>query len=604
MIKKIYINNFGKFNNYELEFDKGLNVIYGKNESGKSTILNFILMVLYGSQSKSKDLLQNKRRRYKPWNQEIMKGFIVIEKEGIDYKIERTFLNSNSTDIVDIYNLNTGSLINIPNPKQPGEYFFGIGYETLKKTLFIFSESIVINNDNTKDEITRKLVNLVTTGEEDTSFNSVVSKLDDKIYKIKSRSGKQGRLIDINNKIDNLKLEMEEALSDEKEKSILSNKISSLNKRKKDLVTRLENMQSLIFKKNEMKDILYTKKEYENKRSIYSTVNENREIEFIDEKIDSLNSENSLTKINVFDISIISFIISFTLFRVNKYLAIIVALVSIFIYFLNYSNKEKLKKEKIDKLIIRKEELQKKIEKLDYQSKENENEIYYMNKAIDEIDNYFSSQKMNISDVKYENIEDLRDEILIIDNEIVAIETSAKERFSGKKNFSTIEYEMAMAEKEKEKIEKEFQLYKTTRKLMEKSFERLENNYSVKLNEISSNIINDITNGKYSKLYISNDFSIKVEDSKTKDLIDWKYLSSGTIDQFYLSLRLALIDLLIENDESKILLIDDLFIRFDEDRMRKALDLLINKIEKFSQIFIFTSKEIDIQNFNYNIKRI
>nr|WP_276938603.1 AAA family ATPase [Helcococcus sueciensis] len=604
MIKKIYINNFGKFNNYELEFDKGLNVIYGKNESGKSTILNFILMVLYGSQSKSKDLLQNKRRRYKPWNQEIMKGFIVIEKEGIDYKIERTFLNSNSTDIVDIYNLNTGSLINIPNPKQPGEYFFGIGYETFKKTLFIFSESIVINNDNTKDEITRKLVNLVTTGEEDTSFNSVVSKLDDKIYKIKSRSGKQGRLIDINNKIDNLKLEMEEALSDEKEKSILSNKISSLNKRKKDLVTRLENMQSLIFKKNEMKDILYTKKEYENKRSIYSTVNENREIEFIDEKIDSFNSENSLTKINVFDISIISFIISFTLFRVNKYLAIIVALVSIFIYFLNYSNKEKLKKEKIDKLIIRKEELQKKIEKLDYQSKENENEIYYMNKAIDEIDNYFSSQKMNISDVKYENIEDLRDEILIIDNEIVAIETSAKERFSGKKNFSTIEYEMAMAEKEKEKIEKEFQLYTTTRKLMEKSFERLENNYSVKLNEISSNIINDITNGKYTKLYISNDFSIKVEDSKTKDLIDWKYLSSGTIDQFYLSLRLALIDLLIENDESKILLIDDLFIRFDEDRMRKALDLLINKIEKFSQIFIFTSKEIDIQNYNYNIKRI
>lgn len=604
MIKKIYINNFGKFNNYELEFDKGLNVIYGKNESGKTTILNFILMVLYGSQSKSKDLLQNERRRYKPWNQETMKGFIVIVKDGVEYKIERTFLNSNSTDIVDIYNLNTGSLINIPNPKQPGEYFFGIGYETFKKTLFIFSESIVINNDNSKDEITQKLINLVTTGEEDTSFNSVVSKLDDKIYKIKSRSGKQGRLIDINNKIDNLKLEMEEALSDEKEKGILSNKISSLNKRKKDLVTRLENMQSLIFKKNEMQDILYTKKEYENKRSIYSTVNENREIEFIDEKIDALNSENSLTKINIFDISIISFIISFILFRVNMYLAIVVALASILVYFWNYLNKEKSRKEKIDKLIIRKEELQKKIEKLDYQSKENENEIYYMNKAIDEIDNYFSSQKMNISDVKYENIEDLRDEILIIDNEIVAIETSAKERFSGKKNFSTIEYEMAMAEKEKEKIEKEFQLYTTTRKLMEKSFERLENNYSVKLNEISSNIINDITNGKYSKLYISNDFSIKVEDSKTKDLIDWKYLSSGTIDQFYLSLRLALIDLLIENDESKILLIDDLFIRFDEERMRNALDLLINKIENFSQVFIFTSKEIDIQNYNYNIKRI
>lgn len=604
MIKKIFINSFGKFNNYELEFKNGLNFIFGQNESGKSTILNFILMVLYGNQSKSKDLLQNERRRYKPWNQEVMKGFIVIEKDGIDYKIERTFLNSNSTDIVEIYNLNTGSSIDIPNPKEPGEHFFNLGYEAFKKTLFIFSESIVINNDNKKDEITRKLINLVTTGEEDISFRNVISKLEDKIYKIKSKSGKQGELVDISSKIDRLRLEMETALSDEKEKEELSKKISKLNQSKKDLMNRLEKMQTLISKKNERQDILYSRKDFENKRSMYITTNEKREIEIIDEKIDELNSENSFTKVNIFDISIITFISSFFLFNVNTYLALFVALASAILYILNYSKKENKKKEKIDKLLTRREELSKKVKNLNKQSNENENEIYYMDRAIDEIDTYFSLQNMDISEVKYENIESLKDEIYAINYEITSIESTAKERFSGKKNFSTIEYELSIAESEKVKLEKELELYETTKTLMQKSFESLENTFAVKLNEIASNIIFDITNGKYSKLYISNDFSIKVEDSKTKDLIDWKYLSSGTIDQFYLSLRLALIKLIVENHENRILLIDDIFIRFDEERMKNALELLTNNIHEFCQILIFTSKEINIENSTYNLLTI
>lgn len=604
MIKKIFINSFGKFNNYELEFKNGLNIIFGQNESGKSTIVNFILMVLYGNQSKSKDLLQNERRRYKPWNQEVMKGFIVIEKGGIDYKIERVFLNSNSTDLVEVYNLNTGSSVDIPNPKEPGEYFFDLGYEAFKKTLFIFSESIVINNDNKKDEITRKLINLVTTGKEDISFRNTISKLEDKIYKIKSKSGKQGELVDINRKIDRLKLSMENALNDEKEKEELSNKISKLNKDKKDLMNRLEKMQTLIAKKNERQDILYSRKDFENKRSIYITTNEKKEIEIIDEKIIELNDENSFFKINIFDLSIITFLASFFIFNVNKFLALFIVLASLIVYIFNYSNKEKKKKEKKDRLFIRREEISKKIDKLEKQNNDNENEIYYMDKAIDEIDTYFSLQNMDISEVKYENIESLKDEIYAINYEITSIESTAKERFSGKKNFSTIEYELVIAKKEKAKLDRELELYETTNALMQKSFEILENTFSVKLNEIASNIIYDITNGKYSKVFISNDFSIKVEDNKTKDLIDWRYLSSATIDQFYLSLRLALIKLIVENRENRILLIDDIFIRFDEERMRNALDLLTKNNKDFNQIIIFTSQERDFDNSIYNLTKI
>lgn len=41
-INKIKINSFGKLRNKEIEFKNGINILYGENESGKSTIMNFI----------------------------------------------------------------------------------------------------------------------------------------------------------------------------------------------------------------------------------------------------------------------------------------------------------------------------------------------------------------------------------------------------------------------------------------------------------------------------------------------------------------------------------------------------------------------------------
>ncbi|PJA08930.1 MAG: ATP-dependent endonuclease, partial [Flavobacteriales bacterium CG_4_10_14_0_2_um_filter_32_8] len=52
IIEKIKIKNFGRFKELSLEFDKTLNLLIGDNESGKSTILSAIDMVLSGSRSK------------------------------------------------------------------------------------------------------------------------------------------------------------------------------------------------------------------------------------------------------------------------------------------------------------------------------------------------------------------------------------------------------------------------------------------------------------------------------------------------------------------------------------------------------------------------
>ncbi|WHT49434.1 AAA family ATPase [Sporosarcina thermotolerans] len=60
-IKKIVIYGFGKHENKTIDFDDGVNVIYGQNEAGKTTIQQFIVQTLFGYPQKNSAQL-----RYEP----------------------------------------------------------------------------------------------------------------------------------------------------------------------------------------------------------------------------------------------------------------------------------------------------------------------------------------------------------------------------------------------------------------------------------------------------------------------------------------------------------------------------------------------------------
>ena len=64
-ISKIRIYGFGRLKNLEMDFSKDINIIYGPNESGKSTILAFIKACLYGLSSRGN---LSERTKYAPWD--------------------------------------------------------------------------------------------------------------------------------------------------------------------------------------------------------------------------------------------------------------------------------------------------------------------------------------------------------------------------------------------------------------------------------------------------------------------------------------------------------------------------------------------------------
>lgn len=67
LIKKLQINNFGKLKNKEITLNSGINVVYGENESGKSTLLDFIVSMFYGINKNKNGKDISNYDKYTPW---------------------------------------------------------------------------------------------------------------------------------------------------------------------------------------------------------------------------------------------------------------------------------------------------------------------------------------------------------------------------------------------------------------------------------------------------------------------------------------------------------------------------------------------------------
>jgi uncharacterized protein YhaN len=64
-------------------------------------------------------------------------------------------------------------------------------------------------------------------------------------------------------------------------------------------------------------------------------------------------------------------------------------------------------------------------------------------------------------------------------------------------------------------------------------------------------------------------------------------MSDGTCDQLYLSLRLATLQKYLETNEALPFLVDDILIRFDDDRAAATLGVLADLAAR-TQVLLFT----------------
>lgn len=99
-IKEAKIYNFGKLQNRTLEFKPGINLIYGENESGKTTLHMFLKSMLFGMEKqKGRASIKDPYQKYEPWHaSSYYCGALRFEVEGKPFYLERNFYSKEKKD--------------------------------------------------------------------------------------------------------------------------------------------------------------------------------------------------------------------------------------------------------------------------------------------------------------------------------------------------------------------------------------------------------------------------------------------------------------------------------------------------------------------------
>lgn len=176
-INRLHLRAFGKFIHRKIYFGNKFNIVYGENETGKSTLHNFIELMMYGFDEDTA-----KYNKYKPWNSPLYKGTVELGEEE-KYLISRDFL----LGTVQVFRkVNEANEYPIEDINVPGEHFFNINRVSFNNTVSISQ----LGNKTEKelaDELKNKIVNLSKTKDENISMDRIMQSL----YRIKEEAGSE-----------------------------------------------------------------------------------------------------------------------------------------------------------------------------------------------------------------------------------------------------------------------------------------------------------------------------------------------------------------------------------------------------------------------------
>ena len=648
-INKIKINSYGKLKNKEINLESNLNIIYGKNESGKSTLLKFILNIFYGASRNKKGRDISDFEKYKPWDSEEYSGKLTYELDNRNkYEIYREFnkknpniFNEKGEDIVKEFNID----------KNKGSEFFyeqtQISEDMFLATSVAMQQEVKIGK-NEQNILIQKISNLLETGEDNISYKKAVDKLNkmqlDKIGTERSREKPiniiKKNIYNIEEKINELKKYENIQYEIEDEKNSLKN-----NLKEKEIKNELLKEIKINNEKNNLENEKIKIKEKiveENKNKINIIKNNLEKInnKIIEEKnyqnnIDGKYEKNKLNKkLNLFFILLIIINILWILFipklvenKIIKY--IFLPTVPMFLIFYVFS-KNKLNK----KIKILEKNNKNNFEKINNEKNNLENEINIYKNNIEQLlneinkiksDNNFKSdlEKNNLIKKYEKNIDkneidyllkkdNINYDINLLENEIsnLKIEINKlelrKENIEPElENLSSMEEELYSLNEQYSNLRKTNDSIELVKKLLSRAYDNMKNSVSPVFTKKLSSNIETITKGKYCKLTFNDEQGLIVE-LENGNYIPAERLSIGTIDQLYLSLRLAMLDE-ISNEKVPIIL-DEAFAYYDNERLK---NILLYLLEEFNdrQIIIFTctDRETNIlnkENMNFNFIEI
>ncbi len=183
-VKKIAINAFGKITDKVIHLEDGINIIYGPNEAGKSSVHQFMEAMFYGQY---KPYTKNRQYEsvhelYNPWSGGGYGGALVLEDGGHRVRIERQLTKGNESlavyddrngmDISGRYDYN-----NVIRQVEPGLYHFGFNKSTYRNTVSI-TQMGSLTDDVMIDQIRNALAHMSSSDQPYIAIDKVLDRIE------------------------------------------------------------------------------------------------------------------------------------------------------------------------------------------------------------------------------------------------------------------------------------------------------------------------------------------------------------------------------------------------------------------------------------------
>ena len=624
---ELHIDGFGKFHDRTISFKDGINIIYGKNEAGKSTLHTFIRGMLFGiERGRGRAAKNDTYSKFEPWeNSGTYEGWLRLEKDGTIYRIERRFRKDNKS--LKVINETRGREEDA-TPAFMNELLCGLNETTYNNTISI-GQLKSATEDGMVSELRNYIANMNTTG--NISLN--ISKAST-FLRLQKRALEANLIPDASREYTALLAEIRNVEA-EISTPEFENQLASYQNMRSQVKSIIDNTQS---ERTILEDkILDAKKileeyQFTDQASVdaYSQKAEEYYNNYRD--FDAKGKKKSRKVFSVFAlllaIACLAGAVYLRLTYPSDYITVVGGLgISALVFLLIQTMIRKGIKRDLAKAEENKNLLLEMFKKHLFRNKagayvkssedlgdEGSSEVTVSDEAMSAFIKRMAEftslcdmvrQSESASKKLMEDINSLREKQNNCSEMIEKQQRTQWELEKKLEHLNNCKMQVTNLRRvltENDRIREEITAIELAQETLTELSSSIRDSFGLYLNKEASDLVGGITGGIYDSLSIDENLNVFL-NTKRK-LVPIEQVSSGTMDQVYLALRLAAAKLLQGDGEPFPLIFDDSFTQYDEERLRTALKWMAKAYS--GQMLIFTCHKRESQilqaheiDFNY-----
>lgn len=634
MIIRHMQGTFGTLDGEQLRLDTGLNIIYAPNESGKSTWCAFLRAMLYGigtSQRARAGFVPDKQK-YAPWSGKPMAGELELEQGGKCITIRR-WTEAPNAPLRGFSAVYTGTDIPVPGltATDAGEQLTGVSAEVFARTAFIGQGGLVVTGT---PELEKRISAIVTSGEEASSYTEADAQL--RAWLRRRRSGQHGALPELEGRISTVEEQLHRLERNAQEQAACA---AELKQTDAELQTVTEQMNaarqrqrraalsSMGEEKSNLRTLEQTLEQARRDAAAKRTALEQthfgvqtpdeageiaeRDVQRAESLADTAaHGGKPFFWVAALVLAALCAVLGYLVAQPLYYAAIALAVLTVVLLVVARSGKKRAQEASAALGKLLRSYGAQDADGIYYQA-EVHRAAYRACAAAMQAEQKAAAALEDAREHQCETHERLLQsldfesgtgEAAALYQRKCALE-SVRTRLRTQQAQLTgaalaigdpmaLGSEHAQLLEQRDALERQYAAIALAIETLGRADAELQSRFSPQLAQKAADYMDYLTDGRYDELVLARDLSAKARSADDPTPRDTAYLSAGTADLLYLSVRLALCELTCPADDPCPLVLDDTLVNFDDARAKRAM-ALFREIAQHRQVILFTCHERD-----------